>query len=209
MSRRILIVDDHYLLSQALGSLIDSFEGYKTVGICKNGREAVEKIREDNFSADVILMDVKMPIINGIEATQQIVKFNPSQKVLALSIEEDERLIIQMIRAGARGYLLKDVRKEVLRQALHQVYFTGYYSNEQSESIKDSEVSLKPEELSQRERSFIKYACSERTYKEIAEKMCVSPKTIEGYRDSVYKKLNTKNRIGLVLHAIRNGIFIP
>ena len=118
---------------------------------------------------------------------------------------------MQMIRSGAKGYLLKDTRKSILEQALLEVINYGfYYTNtverivKQTENLQEDEIVLKEREL-----EFIKHACTEMTYKQIAEKMFLSPKTIEGYRESVFQKLGLKNRTGLVIYAIKNNIFTP
>ncbi len=152
-----------------------------------------------------------MPLLDGIATTKILNENFPKIKVLALSVEENEKTILKMLRAGAKGYLMKDTKKEILEEALSQVIEKGYYhTNTISKiligSLTKDEMEI---ELKEREIEFIKHACTEMTYKEIAEKMFLSPKTIEGYRDSIYEKLNFKNRIGLVLYAIRNDLFKP
>jgi DNA-binding NarL/FixJ family response regulator len=160
---------------------------------------------------DIVLMDINMPILNGIETTEYLNKHFPSIKVLALSIEEDEYTILKMLRAGAKGYLMKDTKKEILEEALLQVIEKGrYYTNTVSQILQESlNRNSKNLELKDREIEFLKLACTEMNYKEIAAAMFVSPKTIEGYRDSLYKKLGLKNRIGMVLYAIHHGFFKP
>ena len=204
----IVVVDDHILLSQAIKSLVNTFNDFEVIYTCKNGQDLVDTLAEEEQVPDIILMDVKMPIMDGIEATVYLRKHYPSIKVLALSVEADERTILRMVRAGAKGYLLKDTEKDVLENALKELIKQGYYhTNTVSELLvknleDDSTMSLK-----EREIEFIKHACTEMTYNEIADKMFLSPKTIQGYRDSVFTKLNIKNRTGLVLYAIRNGLF--
>jgi len=149
--------------------------------------------------------------MGGVETTKYLSKHYPKIKVLALSVEEEEHVVMQMIRSGAKGYLLKDTRKSILEQALLEVINYGfYYTNtverivKQTENLQEDEIVLKEREL-----EFIKHACTEMTYKQIAEKMFLSPKTIEGYRESVFQKLGLKNRTGLVIYAIKNNIFTP
>jgi len=156
-------------------------------------------------------MDINMPILNGLETTKILKEDHPEIKVIALSVEEDEDTILNMLRFGAKGYLMKDTKKEILEEALTQVLEKGYYHTNTISQMLIGSLSKDKEEtiLKEREIEFIKHACSEKTYKEIAELMFLSPKTIEGYRDSLYEKLNIRNRIGLVLYAIRNNLFQP
>ncbi len=211
MKYSVVIVDDHVLLAQAIQELVNSFEGFETLYLCKNGKELLEKLKFANNVPDIILMDVNMPVINGITATKTINELYPEVNVLALSVEVDEDIILGMLRAGAKGYLMKDTEKEVLQEALEHVIKEGYYHTNTIAKLLVGNLVKAPsgEELKERELEFIKHACTEMTYKEIAEVMFLSPKTIEGYRDSLYDKLNIKNRIGLVLYAIRNNLFTP
>ncbi len=211
MEYSVVIVDDHVLLAQAIQELVNSFEGFETLYLCKNGKELLEKLKFANNVPDIILMDVNMPVINGITATKTINELYPEVNVLALSVEVDEDIILGMLRAGAKGYLMKDTEKEVLQEALEHVIKEGYYHTNTIAKLLVGNLVKAPsgEELKERELEFIKHACTEMTYKEIAEVMFLSPKTIEGYRDSLYEKLNIKNRIGLVLYAIRNNLFTP
>lgn len=212
MSYSVVVVDDHILLSQAIGGLVDGFDKFSVLYICKNGQELVEKLKNPKNIPDIVLMDVNMPIMNGIEATSTLYKEYPQVKVLALSIEEDENVILKMLRAGAKGYLMKDVKKTELENALLELMEKGYYhTNTVAKVLVDSlsgkESSL--DSLKERELEFIRHACTEKTYKEIADEMFLSPKTIEGYRNSIFEKLNLRNRTGLVIYAIKHKIFIP
>ena len=156
-------------------------------------------------------MDVNMPILNGIETTQILKNDYPNVKVLALSIDENETTILNMLRAGARGYLLKDTKRDILETALNQLMEKGFYHTNTVTQMLIGSLSSnsKKLELKENEVNFLNHACTEMTYNQIADKMCLSPKTIEGYRDSVYEKLDIHNRIGLVLFAIREGYFTP
>jgi len=212
MKYTVVIVDDHILLSQALSGLINAFDKFKILYLCKNGKELITRLQDPKNIPDIVLMDINMPIMNGIETTTALKEEYPQIKVLALSVENDENTILKMLRAGAKGYLLKDTEKNILEHALLQVQETGFYhTNDITNLLLDS---LNPKEnnqavLKDREIEFIKHACTEKTYKEIASNMCLSTKTIEGYRDAVFEKLNLKNRTGLVIYAIKHKIFTP
>jgi len=209
---KILIVDDHQLFSEALKGLIEDKNNFEIVGQLVNGQEVQEFFNnQKNTIPDIVLMDVQMPIINGIDATAWLTENHPKIKVLALTMENDEETILKMLRAGAKGYLLKDIHPSVLHQAIEETVEKGFYYTEQvndtllrADKIKTKplkKVALKPREL-----ELLKYACQEMTYKEIAEKMFLSPKTIDGYRESLFVKLDVKSRIGLVLYAIKENI---
>lgn len=207
---KIVIVEDHILLSQAISSLVNSFNDFEVLYLCKNGKELVTKLKTPSNIPDIVLMDVNMPIMNGIETTKYLKENYPNVKVMALSVEEDEGIIIKMLKAGAKGYLLKDVEKDILEMALNEVINSGYYhtKNVSNLLINSLNKDYKKTELKEREIEFIKHVCTELTYKEIAGKMFLSPKTIDGYRDSLFCKLEVKNRIGLVIYAIKNKIII-
>ncbi len=209
----VVVVDDHVLLAQAIANLVDSFEDFKVLYICNNGEEFLNKLKESIQLPDIVLMDISMPILNGIQTTQIVNEIYPNIKILALTVIEDENAIIKMLKAGAKGYLLKDIEKSELENALKEVMIQGYYhtKNVSNALLKSligdsniSNISLKKNEI-----EFIKYVCSELTYKEIAKNMYRSPKTIDGYRDTLFKKLHVKNKIGLVLYAIKNKLFTP
>lgn len=211
MDYSVVVVDDHFLLSQAIGGLVQGFEKFNVLYLCKNGAELLDKLNEDPKNIpDLVLMDIKMPILNGIETTERLRKNFPNIKVLALSIEEDEYTILKMLRAGAKGYLMKDTKKDILEKALLEVIQSGhYYTNTVSKILMESLENNLDTEIKERELEFIKLACTEMNYKEIAETMFCSYKTVEGYRDSLYRKFGLKNRIGLVLFAIQHNLFKP
>lgn len=207
----IVIVEDHLLLSQAIGTIVDSFEEFKVISLCNNGKELTEKISSFDKIPDVILMDINMPIMNGIETTEWLTKHHPDIKVLALSVEDDENTVLKMLRAGAKGYLLKDVEKSILEHALKEVIEKGVYYTKDVTNILMNSISgeQKTIQLKEKELIFIRHACSEMTYKEIAGEMFLSPKTIDGYRQVLFEKLGVKNRIGLAMYAIKNKIYTP
>lgn len=212
MKYTVVVVDDHVLLSQAIGGLVDGFEQFSVLYTCMNGQELLDKLKYPKNIPDLVLMDVNMPILNGIETTAHLHENYPQIKVLALSIEEDEAVILKMLRAGAKGYLLKDAKKGELQNALVEVMEKGFHHTNTVTKILVDSLSNKSNSqtvLKERELEFIKHACTEMTYKEIADVMFLSPKTIEGYRNAIFEKLNLRNRTGLVIYAIKNKIFVP
>ena len=204
----VVVVDDHILLAQAISSLVNSFNQFSTKYLCCNGQELLDRISSEKILPDIVLMDVNMPILNGIETTKQLTKLYPSIKVLALSVEDEEETIIKMLKAGAKGYLLKDVQKTILEKGLQELMNCGFYYTKDVSTILMNSLNGNPNkiQLKDREIEFLKFVCSEMTYKQIAEKMFLSPKTIDGYRDALFEKLHTKNRIGLVIYAIKHKI---
>ena len=209
----VVIVDDYTLLTDAIASLVNSFDEFKVQYTCNNGQDLLDKLNSSLPHPDIVLMDISMPGLNGIQTTEILKKDHPNIHVLALTVMEDEQTIIDMLKAGAGGYVLKHAEKSTLEIALKEVMVNGYYHTRNVSNVlidhltgsgKSQRVALKEHEI-----KFIEYACSELTYKEIAKNMFRSPKTIDGYRDTIFKKLHVKNRIGLVLYAIKNKIINP
>jgi len=208
----IIIVDDHMLFSQALTGLVNLIDNFNVIKVLNNGAEVVDYFSNKNPQPDLVLMDIQMPVMNGVDATNWLKINQPKVKVLALSMECEEETILAMLRAGAKGYLLKDIHPSVLKHAINEVHSNGFYYTENVTSTllnahgnisSKSNVSLKDREL-----EFLKLACSEMTYKQIAEKMFLSPKTVENYREALFEKLEAKTRIGIVLYAIKHKIVI-
>lgn len=206
----IVIVDDHLLFASSLGKLIASFEGFNLLFTASNGIDLQEKMDLTEVIPDVILLDVNMPILNGYETLIWLKEAYPQVKVLMLSMDDDEDLIIKMIKTGAKGYLLKNINPENLQHALIQTIDKGFYYSEQINEILLDVLNGKETnhtfELKENEITFIKLACSEKTYKEIADIMNLSPKTIDGYRDKLFERLEIKSRVGLVMYAIKNNL---
>ncbi|WP_320243541.1 MULTISPECIES: response regulator transcription factor [unclassified Tenacibaculum] len=214
MKYSVVVVDDHTLLSQAIEGMVNTFDKFKVLYTCKNGKEVEEKfLASPKNIPDLVLVDVNMPVMNGIETTEWIVNNYPQVHVMALSVEDTDGTILKMLKAGAVGYLLKDTKKEILEKALLEMMDSGFYHTRNVTTLLLDSVSGKNSRnnfaFKDNEITFMKLACSELTYKEIAEKMFLSPKTIDGYRDSLFTKLNVRNRVGLVMYAIKNKIYTP
>ncbi|QSW89189.1 MULTISPECIES: response regulator transcription factor [Flavobacterium] len=206
---KIIIVDDHLLFSQSLELLIKSFGDYDVINRFENGKVFISYLQENlDNDIDLILLDVNMPVLDGINTMKWIKENRPDLKVIALSVNDDEEIIIKMITNGAKGYLLKDTSPEVFREAIECVIEKGFYFTELVSGMLINKVNSDNKKISLKEKEivFIKHACTEMTYKEIASEMCLSPKTIDGYRESLFDKLEIKTRIGLVLYAIKHKI---
>ncbi|MCY0968967.1 response regulator transcription factor [Chryseobacterium wangxinyae] len=208
----IAIVDDHTLMSKALENMIAENPKYEVVMNQPNGEDFITALEKVSQIPAVVLMDINMPYKNGIETTEWLTEHHPDIKVIALTMEDDEKVLIRMLKAGAKGYLLKDMQPSILFQAIDTVFEKGSFYTDfvaqkllkvQTENAKNASLLS---DLKEREKEFIKLTCSELTYKEIADKMCLSPKTIDGYRDSVFVKLEIKNRVGLVLFALKHNL---
>lgn len=206
------IADDHSLLRNALANLINTFEGYSILFEADNGKDLRNKIMQ-HMVPDIVLLDVNMPEMDGFETTQWLHKNYPHIRVLALSMLSDEKTIIKMFRLGAKGYLLKNAEPAELREALDSlmdknVYLSEYVSGKLVSGLQqtDLEASSREVVLNEKEREFLRWVCSELSYKDIAAKMYISARTADDYRQSLFNKLKVHSRVGLVMYAIKHGI---
>lgn len=206
------IADDHSLLRNALAKLINTFEGYSVMLEADNGKDLCEKI-DKSILPDIVLLDINMPEMDGFETTQWLHKKYPQVKVLTLSMLSDEKSIIKIFRLGAKGYLLKNANPHELKEALDaimnkNVYLSEYVSGKLISGLHNDAVNVEEKEvvLNDKEKEFLKWTCSELSYKEIADKMYTSPRTVDDYRQSLFAKLKVHSRVGLVMYAIKNKI---
>jgi len=206
----LVIVDDHLLVADSLKMLIGMFSGYNVIYHAKNGYDLQQKMKSNKTLPDVILLDVNMPIMNGYDTMEWLAAEHPEIKVLALSMDDDEKMVLKMLSKGANGYLLKDIHPEALKIALNEVMSRGYYH---SDKVAATLLNyLKPKEevpairLKENELKFLQLSCSELTYNEIAERMFLSPKTIDNYRGELFKRFKVKNRVGLVIFGLKNKL---
>ena len=213
---KVVLVDDHKLLREGLAKLITSLD-YQVIFEADNGKDFIAKLEKAEQHPDIVLMDINMPLMDGFETTLWLKKNHSSIKVLALSMYDDENAIIRMLKNGAKGYVVKDVEPQELRTAIDAIVRKGFYYSDMVtgrlvHSIQDEEDQEGNNEskmvlsLNEREIQFLKLASTEMTYKQIADQMFLSARTIDGYRDVLFEKLNVKSRVGLVLFAIKNGI---
>lgn len=211
---KVALADDHVLLRKGLAGVVDSFGDYEVLFEADNGNHFIDQIKK-NGEPSLVLMDINMPQMDGYATAQWLKQHHPLVNVIALSMYDNENAIIRMFKAGAKGYILKDSEPPELKKALDSVHQKGYYYSElvtgrlihSINKMDDAHSDVKNLiELNDRELDFLKLACTEMTYKEIAEKMFLSPRTIDGYRDALFEKLQMKTRVGLVMYAIKNGI---
>jgi len=206
----IAIVDDHTLFRNGVAALMSEFKELKVVFDAENGEQMQQILAKNQYPLpQVILMDINMPVMDGYAATRWLKEKYPKIKVLALSMFEDDKAVIQMIKSGAGGYVLKESRPRDLLEAIKTIHEKGVYINEMVSGKLLRRVSDNNDspDLTKKELEFLKLCCSELTYKEMADQMFISPRTVDNYRESLFQKLNIKSRTGLVLYAIQNEIF--
>lgn len=209
----IALVDDHVMLRNGLANLIREL-GYTVVCEASDGLDFIEKLKGHEVP-ELALIDVNMPRMDGFETCAWLKEHHSDVKVLALSMLDDEDAIMRMIRNGARGYVLKDCEFGELRVAIDAVATKGFHYSERvtgrlihsihQTDAKETEKNL-VNSLTTRELEFIRLAATDSTYKEIADQMHVSPRTVDGYRDDLFEKLDVKSRVGLVLFAIKHKL---
>jgi len=210
----ILIVDDHELIINGLKSMLKNIKNFNIIGEANNGLEAIKKTK--SLLPEVIIMDISMPVLNGIEACSSIVKVFPNIKIIALTQHEDNEYIIQMIKAGAYGYLLKNSKKEEFVKAIETVTSGNkYYSTNISELLISNiitqntaqEESNKNEvPLTKREIEIIRKIALELSNSEIANELHISLRTVETHRRNIMQKLNIKSVVSLIKYAAQNEI---
>ncbi len=210
---KVLIAEDHTIVRQGLSALINRQPDMAVVGEAGDGKEAIEKTKE--LCPDVILMDIAMKHMNGLEATARIKKIAPEVKVLVLTMYENEEYIFQILRAGASGYLLKEAAMNDLISAIKAVkkgesYLSPSISKKVIEDyIRRAELGEKAtinDILSDREREILQLIAEGHTYDDIASILCISKKTVETHRANIMDKLDIHDKVGLVKYAIRKGL---
>jgi two-component system response regulator NreC len=209
---KVVVADDHTILRQGIKALLDNQEGIEVVGEAKDGREAIKTIEE--LLPDVILMDIAMPGLNGLEATRRIKKKFPKVKVVVLTMHANEEYIFQILNAGADGYLVKEAAFQDLISAINAVHrgeafmspsiskkvMTDYIQRAQGEEKVGFDT------LTTREREILQLVAEGNSNKKIAEALFISPKTVETHRAHIMDKLNIHDRAGLIKYAIRKGM---
>ncbi len=211
---RVLVADDHTIVRKGLCALLDGDKEIEVVGDAENGREAIKKVEQ--VQPDIVLMDITMPGLNGLETTRQLKKRHPKTKILILTMHDNEEYIFETLRAGASGYLVKRTAPEELISAIHAVnrgesflspsiskrVIAGYIRVGQSEQEEDEAF----EKLTDREREVLQLIAEGRVNREIAELLHISIKTVETHRSHIMEKLNIRNIAELTQYAIRKGL---
>ncbi|MEO6230412.1 MAG: response regulator transcription factor [Ferruginibacter sp.] len=213
---KIVIADDHEVLRVGFCSIIKKYAHIEVIAEAENGIQAVEYAT--GLQPDVTLMDIKMPLMNGIEATRAITKSNPHITVVAFSMFDDENLIADMLEAGAKGYLVKNAHKTEIIEAIEAAKNgDSYFSNDISIKLMRLIAKNRPGkytrddkiEFSIKEKQVIELICRQFFTKEISEMMNLSTRTVEGYRESILRKINARNTAGIVLYAVTNKLYDP
>jgi two-component system, NarL family, invasion response regulator UvrY len=222
---KIAIVDDHNLFRKGLVKLIhlgDTESKYAILFEAGNGNELMEKLNL-KLLPDIILMDIDMPDMDGYETVSWLQKFHPDINVLVISMFETKEAIMRMLKLKVKGYLSKDIKVEDMHTALEAIAEKGFYytdkvagvmadalqTGDTGEKTVEEENSKIWDVLSENEREFVKLSCTELTYSQIADKMSLSVKTVEGYRESLFHRFKLKNRVSLAMFAVRNGLVKP
>lgn len=207
----VALVDDHKIFSDSLAGLINDFEGFTVCWTAQEGVHAIERLQQPGALPDIMLLDIAMTGMSGIDVAKWIFENRKPIHVLALTMEEDENSVIQMLQYGIKGYLLKSIGAEELLFALQQVVKFGYYYtpiitvNIHKRVSKKTAESHAPE-LTDRELELLHHLCSEMGYAAIAKKMFLSESTVDTYRARLFEKFEVKNRIGLILKASNLGL---
>ena len=214
---KIGLVDDQLLFRQGLAALIDSVDGFSLVMEADDGKDCLSQLQEMEIKPDILLMDMEMPGMDGMQLNEILHKDFPSVKVIVVSVHAGERLIARMIDAGASGYLVKNCDKAELITAVNTVFSTGFYiNNSVLKAIQHASTARQqapknlmgiPVELTAREKEILQLICKELSTPEIADQLFLSSRTVEGHRNNLLLKTGCKNTAGLVLFAIKYHIY--
>jgi len=213
MTIRVLLADDHTILRAGLKKMLNAQPDIEVVGEAPDGRQAVHEAQR--LQPDIVLMDITMPDMNGIEATRQIRKLLPDVKVLVLTMHEHDEYIFQALRAGASGYMLKEAADTELFTALHVIQSGQFYLSPTAQSVmvgdylqrvRTGEEKDSYSSLTEREREILKLVAEGHTNNQIAERLVISPKTVDTHRTHIMDKLNLHSRAELVKYAMRRGL---
>lgn len=207
---RLVIADDHEIFRDGLALMLSKQQDIELIGQAGNGKQLISLVNE--LQPDVVMTDVKMPVMDGIEATRSLIAENPDLHLIALSMFDEENLIVDMLEAGAKGYLLKNADKQEILDAIHSVYQGKPYYCHHTTSKLASLISKSrfnpykkkdPLVFTDREKEIIRLICQQLTAQEIADKVFLSKRTVEGHRTRILEKMNVKNTAGVVIYALR------
>lgn len=210
---QVFLVDDHILLRDALAEVIENFEECKVTGLASDGKE-MQQIMERGIIPDVVLLDLNMPVMDGYASAQWLFNNYPDVKTLILTMYDSEIALIRLLQLGVRGFLRKDIHPFELRAAITSVMNAGYYYSHRTtgklatlfqKSFQDKQ-SVERVMLSDMDIEFLKLASTDMTYKEIAGRLKISARSVDGFRDSLFDRLEVKSRVGLAIFALKNGL---
>ena len=210
---KIAIADDYKIFREGLKVGLSADDSLEVMLEADNGEDLLKAL--ETATPEIILMDLKMPIMDGMEATKEVRKKFPSIKVLVVSMYEDDKFIIHLMENGANGYLLKNAEPDEIRRSIYSVYENGYYFNDLVNKALLKKLvlknNLKPSfnqniDLTEREQEVLKMICEEKTAAEIAKEIFLSPRSVEGIRQRLIEKIGVRNTAGLVMFAVKNGI---
>jgi DNA-binding NarL/FixJ family response regulator len=205
---QIALVDDHRLFRSGIASMVESFNRYNVLFEAAHGKELVDKITS-GLVPDIVILDINMPVMDGISTAQWLKKFQPSIRTIILSMFEDAEKVLTMVKMGVKGYLLKDAEPHEFEAALLKVtegdlYYPDFVTKHLLNNFNNDKTTVV--KLNPREIEFLRLTGTELTYKEIADTMCISVRTVDSYRDQLFEKLGIKSRVGLVLYSIKNKL---
>jgi DNA-binding NarL/FixJ family response regulator len=210
---KLAIADDHKIFRNGLKATLEDCAEFDLVLEASNGKQLIAMLASE--TPDVILMDIKMPELDGIQTTSYVKQHYKQIKVLALSMFNEDKYIVDMMKAGASGYLLKNAEPEEIIEAISTVYYKDYYFNEHlsitlikqlAGDTHRGNTAQTLEDFNEREIEVLRLVCQEYSNHEIADKICLSVRTVEGYRARLFEKTKSKNLVGLVIFAIKTGI---
>lgn len=213
MKYTIAIAEDHMLIAKAISSIIQTFSKFEVLYEVEHGKALQEKFKQPKNIPDIVLLDISMPVMDGYTTAQWLKAQHPKVLTMALTVQDDEESVIKMVKAGTKGYLHKNMYPDELEKALFMLVQRGMYYPEWAASKVFASLAAGDESqangvlLSDREKEFLQYACTELTYNEIGEKMFCSVRTVESYRNSLFEKLNVKTRVALALFAVKVGLY--
>jgi DNA-binding NarL/FixJ family response regulator len=207
------LADDHVLLRNALASLINGFEGFKVIMQASTGREFITEIKKGKVP-DIAILDLSMPEMDGYQTARWLRDNYAEISVLMLTMYDSEPTLIRLLQSGVKGFLKKDIHPSELRFALHSVMQYGYYYSSHTTGKLANLFREKPRQnsalsralLTEQEMQFLNLACSELTYKEIAQRMNLNPRSVDTLRDHLFNKLDVKSRVGLAIYSLKHGI---
>lgn len=209
---KVFIVDDHPMIKEGLSAYLKDCDRFQLVGTATNGVEAFEKLKA--VDADIVLTDIQMPRMNGIELTELLLEKNPDQKIVVLSMFGEIAYIKKLLQLGVMGYILKDIGKVDLQKALEQVAAgENYYSKEVTEVMMNKLRGANQKsfniitDLTEREREILHLILMQKSNQEIADELFISPRTVEAHKRNMLSKTSSKNLAGLVIFAIENQVF--